>query len=106
MIRRPPRSTLFPYTTLFRSVNDAAIYEEAERDFEGFWAEQARVLHWFKEWDQVLKWDHPEAQWFVGGKLNVSYNCLDYQVEHGRSEERSVGKERRSRWSPSYYKKK
>src|SRR3712207_7605120 len=76
MIRRPPRSTLFPYTTLFRSVNDASIYEEAERDFEGFWAEQARELHWFKEWDQVLKWDPPEAQWFVGGKLNVSYNCL------------------------------
>src|SRR3712207_1210426 len=90
MIRRPPRSTLFPYTTLFRSVNDASIYEEAERDFEGFWAEQARELHWFKEWDKILKWDPPEAQWFVGGKLNVSYNCLDYQVGQGRGDKAAL----------------
>src|SRR5829696_3177677 len=63
------------------NVNDASIYEEAERDYEGFWAERARELHWFKEWDQVQDWDPPEAKWFVGGKTNVSYNCLDYQVE-------------------------
>ncbi len=59
------------------NVSDPSIYEEAERDFEAFWAEQARELHWFREWDQVLDWNPPEAQWFVGGKTNVSYNCLD-----------------------------
>ncbi len=68
------------------NVSDPSVYEEAERDFEGFWAERARELHWFEEWDQVLKWDPPEAQWFVGGKLNVAYNCLDYQVEQGKGD--------------------
>jgi acetyl-CoA synthetase len=67
-------------------VKDPSIYEEAERDFEGFWAEQARELHWFREWDRVLSWDPPEAQWFVGGKTNVSYNCLDYQIEQGKGD--------------------
>jgi len=66
------------------NVSDPSIYEEADKDFEGFWANQARELHWFEEWDQVLSWDPPEVQWFVGGKTNVSYNCLDYQVEQGR----------------------
>ena len=66
------------------NVDDPSIYEDAERDYEGFWAERAGELHWFEEWDRVLDWDPPEAQWFVGGKLNVSYNCLDYQVEQGR----------------------
>ena len=43
-----------------------------------FWAELARQeLHWFKPWDQVLDWRPPFAQWFVGGQLNISYNCLD-----------------------------
>jgi acetyl-CoA synthetase len=72
------------------NLSDPSIYEEAERDYEGFWAERARDLHWFQEWDQVLKWDPPEAQWFVGGKLNVSYNCLDYQVEQGRGDKTAL----------------
>jgi len=72
------------------NVSDPSIYEEAERDFEGFWAERARELHWFKEWDEVLKWDPPEAQWFVGGKTNVSYNCLDHQVEQGRGDKTAL----------------
>ncbi|HEV8044224.1 MAG TPA: AMP-binding protein, partial [Rubrobacter sp.] len=72
------------------NVQDPSIYEEAEGDFEGFWAERARELHWFKEWDKVLDWDPPEAQWFVGGKLNVAYNCLDYQVEQGRGDKTAI----------------
>ena len=43
------------------NVADPSIYEAAERDYEGFWAEQARELHWFEEWDEVLNWDPPEA---------------------------------------------
>jgi acetyl-CoA synthetase len=54
------------------NVNDASVYEEAEHDYEGFWAERASELHWFQEWDQVLEWDPPEAKWFSGGKTNVS----------------------------------
>ena len=72
------------------NMQDPSIYERAEQDFEGFWAEQARELHWFEEWDQVLDWDPPEAQWFVGGKLNVAYNCLDYQVEQGRGDKTAI----------------
>jgi len=72
------------------NINDASVYEEAEKDYEGFWEEKARDLHWFKEWDQVLNWDPPEAQWFVGGKTNVAYNCLDYQVEQGRGDKPAI----------------
>jgi acetyl-CoA synthetase len=50
---------------------------EAHDDPEGFWARMAEELHWFKKWDTVLKWDPPHAQWFSGGKINISYNCLD-----------------------------
>jgi acetyl-CoA synthetase len=77
----------FPPPEDFRAnavVQDPAIYEEAERDPEGFWAEQAKRLDWFEEWDEVLDWSNPPfAKWFVGGKLNASYNCLDRHVEAG-----------------------
>ena len=52
--------------------------EWAARDPDGFWAEQAKTLHWFKPWTQVLDWSNaPRAQWFVGGTINASDNCLD-----------------------------
>jgi acetyl-CoA synthetase len=50
---------------------------EATADPESFWARMAEELHWFKKWDTVLKWDPPHAEWFAGGKINISYNCLD-----------------------------
>ena len=50
---------------------------EAHADPEAFWARMAEELHWFKKWDTVLKWDPPHAEWFTGGKINISYNCLD-----------------------------
>ena len=59
------------------NANDRSIYAEAERDPDAWWAEQAERLDWFEHWDQVLKWDPPHHQWFVGGKLNVAHNCLD-----------------------------
>lgn len=52
-------------------------YAEAAKDLQGFWAKQAKTLDWFKAWDSVLEWNHPFAKWFVGGKINVAYNCLD-----------------------------
>ncbi len=55
-----------------------ALRAEAEADPEKFWARYAESeLHWFKKWDTVLNWEVPHAQWFVGGKLNISDNCLD-----------------------------
>ncbi len=50
---------------------------EAVESPEGFWARMAEELHWFKKWDTVLKWDAPHAEWFGGGKINISDNCLD-----------------------------
>ncbi len=64
-------------------LTDPAIYERG-MDIEAFWAEQARdTLTWFKDFDTTLEWNLPDAKWFVGGKLNVSYNCLDRHVEAG-----------------------
>ena len=66
------------------NINDADVYERAKKDPEGFWAEAARSLDWFKPWDKVLEWDPPIAKWFTGGKINVSYNCLDRHVKTWR----------------------
>jgi acetyl-CoA synthetase len=51
--------------------------QRAADDPEGFWGEQAESLHWFRRWDQVLVWNEPHAQWFIGGKINACYNCVD-----------------------------
>jgi acetyl-CoA synthetase len=66
--------------------NDPSIYERAAEDPESYWAAEAAKLDWFKPWDQVLEWDTPFAKWFVGGKLNVSYNCLDRHVANGKGD--------------------
>jgi acetyl-CoA synthetase len=68
-------------------VSDRSLYEEAERDWEGFWSRQARELvTWFDDFDTVCEWNLPFAKWFIGGRLNVSYNCLDRHVEAGRGD--------------------
>ena len=54
-----------------------ALWNEAKDDVEGFWARHAAELHWFEPYSKVLEWNEPFAQWFVGGKTNASYNCLD-----------------------------
>ncbi|MBK9154715.1 MAG: acetate--CoA ligase [Chloracidobacterium sp.] len=53
------------------------LYAEAAADPAAFWAKQAENLDWFRKWDSVLEWNEPFAKWFAGGKINVSYNCLD-----------------------------
>jgi acetyl-CoA synthetase len=67
-------------------VTDAGVYDRAESDWRGHWAEQAGALDWFRAWDTVLEWDLPFARWFDGGTLNVSYNCLDRHVAAGRGD--------------------
>ncbi len=65
------------------NVTDAA-YQEAADDRLAFWETQARRLEWTKPWDQVLDWSNPPfAKWFVGGELNVAWNCLDRHVAAG-----------------------
>ncbi len=69
-------------------VTGSELHDQAAQDREGFWEEQARALDWFEEWDQVLDWSEaPYAKWFVGGKLNVSYNCLDRHVDAGHGDQ-------------------
>jgi acetyl-CoA synthetase len=77
----------FPPPAAFQAaaqVRDRAPYERAARDLETYWADWARQLEWVRPWDRVLEWKPPHAKWFVGGKLNVSVNCLDRHVRAGR----------------------
>jgi len=60
------------------------MYNASLRDPDKFWAQQAGELDWFKKWNKVCTWKPPFAKWFVGGKLNVSYNCLDRHVNSPR----------------------
>ena len=64
----------------------ADIYDRAESDRLAFWEAQARELTWEKPWDSVLEWKAPYAKWFVGGKLNASFNALDRHVLAGRGD--------------------
>src|SRR5262245_61321649 len=65
-------------------VRDEALYAEADRDPEGFWARFAAELEWSRPWDNVLDWQPPHAKWFVGGRINVSVNCLDRHLRGPR----------------------
>ncbi len=62
----------------------ASLYDDADHDREAFWANQASNLTWTEPWSRVLDWDNPpHARWFIDGKLNVAYNCVDRHVENG-----------------------
>ena len=63
---------------------DSSIYQRAAKDPEAYWAQAAESLEWIRKWDRVLDWNPPIAQWFVGGKINVSVNCLDRHVRGWR----------------------
>ena len=70
---------------------DPDIYAKAAADPEGFWAGLAEELDWFQKWDTVLDWSGaPFAKWFIGGKLNVSYNCIDRHVQNGRRNKAAI----------------
>jgi len=73
--------SLDEYETLYRQSIEAP---------EAFWAGVAKDLHWFKPWDKVLEWNLPWAKWFVGGKLNLSYNCLDRHVAGARGDKAAI----------------
>jgi acetyl-CoA synthetase len=69
----------------------ASDYDSATADRLGYWEQQARRLSWAKEWDQVLDWSNPPfAKWFVGGELNIAYNCVDRHVEAGRGDKVAI----------------
>ncbi len=66
------------------------LYAEAAADPQAFWAKQAEEIHWFRKWDTVLEWNEPFAKWFVGGKLNISYNCLDRHLGTWRKNKAAI----------------
>jgi len=66
------------------------LYRESIDHPEQFWGKVAGELHWFKKWDKVLDWNLPYAKWFVGGKTNVSYNCLDKQIADGKGDKTAI----------------
>ena len=61
-----------------------AEYGRSMEDPEGFWADAARELEWFRPWTKVFEWTYPTFEWFVGAKCNITYNCLDRQVKTGK----------------------
>ncbi|MGZ4762025.1 MAG: acetate--CoA ligase [Ilumatobacteraceae bacterium] len=82
--RKFPPSVAFKRQAL---VTDTELYEAAAEDYQGFWARQAAdLLTWTTDWHTICEWELPFAKWFVGGELNVSYNCLDRHVEAGRGD--------------------
>lgn len=66
------------------------LYQRAAADPVAFWAEQAETLSWFKKWDTILEWKEPHAKWFVGGKLNASFNCLDRHLAGPRKNKAAI----------------
>lgn len=66
------------------------MYAESIKDPEKFWAKIAGELHWFTPWKKVLKWKEPYAEWFVGGKTNVAYNCLDRHLDTWRKNKAAI----------------
>ena len=66
------------------------IYDKAAENPEDFWASVAESLHWFKKWDTILEWESPHAAWFVGGKINAAYNCIDRHLETYRKNKAAI----------------
>ena len=64
--------------------------QEGRADPESFWARAADQLPWFAKWDRVFDWTGPSFQWFAGARTNLSYNCLDYQLEQGRGKQAAL----------------
>jgi acetyl-CoA synthetase len=71
-------------------VTDPAVYDRAARDPEAFWESFAKELDWISPWSKVLEWDPPHAKWFVGGRLNISANCLDRHLRTPRRNKAAI----------------
>jgi acetyl-CoA synthetase len=67
-----------------------ALYKHSIDDPEAFWADAARNLHWFRPWDKVMEGAFPNVQWFTGGKLNLSYNCVDRHALGARRDKKAL----------------
>lgn len=72
------------------NVRNDSVYDEANDDYEGFWANWAKELHWYQPWDRVLEWNLPDAKWFIGGRINACFNCVDRHVEDGLGDKTAI----------------
>ncbi len=87
----------FPPPPLFQSKARIGSIEEYEKMYrhsienrDEFWASVASELHWFRKWDEVLRWNAPKAEWFVGGKTNIAFNCLDVHLQSWRRNKAAI----------------
>jgi acetyl-CoA synthetase len=71
-------------------VSSTDVYADSEADVEGYWGNWAEELHWFRRWERILHWEPPYARWFVGGTLNIAYNCLDRHLETERRTKKAL----------------
>ncbi|MCE9559276.1 MAG: AMP-binding protein, partial [Armatimonadetes bacterium] len=72
------------------NISDPTVYERANADPVAFWSEWANTLAWFEPWTQALEWNLPDAKWFLGGKLNACFNCVDRHVLEGKGDKRAI----------------
>ncbi|NTW05336.1 MAG: acetate--CoA ligase [Peptococcaceae bacterium] len=71
-------------------VKDNSMYELAQKDREGYWAKMAERLDWYQKWDKVMEWNPPFTKWFINGKLNVSYNCIDRHLNSSKKSKAAI----------------
>ncbi len=88
-MHHPPRA--FSGTAQIGSLSEyRRLYRQSMKDPDAFWAKMASELHWFRKWRKVCQWKPPHAQWFLGGSLNVSYNCLDRHLSGWRKNKAAI----------------
>src|SRR5271163_3344614 len=86
-----PPPTEFSQKAQIKSLAEyEVLYKESVEQPEKLWAKAAEQLHWFKKWDKVLEWNAPWARWFLGGQINLSYNCLDRHVQSARKNKAAI----------------
>jgi acetyl-CoA synthetase len=90
--RQFPPSSAFSQDAYIKSFDEySALYEKAKADPQAFWAELAEMeLHWFEKWSEILDWQPPFAKWFVNGKINISYNCIDRHLTTWRRNKAAI----------------
>ncbi len=86
----PPPADFSKHARIKTMEEYTRLYRQSIDEPDVFWSKAASDLHWFKKWDKVLEWKAPFAKWFVGGKTNVAYNCLDRQVEIGNGDKTAI----------------
>ncbi|HEY4260043.1 MAG TPA: acetate--CoA ligase [Schlesneria sp.] len=86
----PPPAEFTRQANISSEAQYQQMWERAKDDPAGFWGELAQNLHWFKKWDHVLQGQMPDTKWFVGGKINASYNCLDRHLTTWRKNKAAI----------------